>query len=339
MKPHRCSIHCVVPPIVLDRIARNGNQEQRDWALDTLARDQSVRAARLQGAVQRGIVSKALDAFWSQEGGSPNRTIYDAKGTENVAGTIARREGDSAANDEAVDEAYDGLGDTYRCLWEVFERHSLDDAGMPLNAVVHFGQNYDNAFWDGQRMVFGDGDGSLFTRFTRSLDVIGHELGHGVVEDEAGLNYWQQSGALNESMADVLGTLVKQFKLGQTVEEADWLVGAEILGPDVEGKALRSLEAPGTAYDDDVLGKDPQPAHMDDYVEHELRQWRRPHQLRHSESRFLHRRDCTWRALLGACRVDLVRGAPRSARQADCPIYDLREGNHAGREALVRRCR
>ena len=266
MKPHRCSIHCVVPPIVLDRIARNGNQEQRDWALDTLARDQSVRAARLQGAVQRGIVSKALDAFWSQEGGSPNRTIYDAKGTENVAGTIARREGDSAANDEAVDEAYDGLGDTYRCLWEVFERHSLDDAGMPLNAVVHFGQNYDNAFWDGQRMVFGDGDGSLFTRFTRSLDVIGHELGHGVVEDEAGLNYWQQSGALNESMADVFGTLVKQFKLGQTVEEADWLVGAEILGPDVEGKALRSLEAPGTAYDDDVLGKDPQPAHMDDYV-------------------------------------------------------------------------
>jgi Zn-dependent metalloprotease len=264
---HRCSIYCVVPPVVLDRIARNGTDEQRGWALDTLARDQSIRAARIQGAVQRAAAPKTLEAFWPQEGGQPNRTIFNASNGENVAGEIARREGDAPTGDEAVDEAYDGLGATYECLWDVFERHSLDDAGMPLNAVVHFGQNYDNAFWDGQRMVFGDGDGSLFTRFTRSLDVIGHELGHGVVEDEAGLNYWQQSGALNESVADVLGTLVKQHKLGQTVDQADWLVGAEILGPDVEGQALRSLAAPGTAFDDDVLGKDPQPAHIDQYVE------------------------------------------------------------------------
>jgi len=137
---------------------------------------------------------------------------------------------------------------------------------MPLRGVVHFGSDYDNAFWDGRRMVFGDGDNELFLRFTLSLDVIGHELGHGVTEDEAGLEYWGQSGALNESMSDVFGSLVKHHKLHQKADEADWLIGADLLGPDVSGEALRSMAAPGTAYDDGVLGKDPQPGHMKDYV-------------------------------------------------------------------------
>ena len=67
-------------------------------------------------------------------------------------------------------------------------------------------------------MVFGDGDGELFHRFTMSLDVIGHELTHGVTEDEAGLEYQGQSGALNESLSDVFGSLVKQHTLGQTAD-------------------------------------------------------------------------------------------------------------------------
>jgi Zn-dependent metalloprotease len=137
---------------------------------------------------------------------------------------------------------------------------------MPLRGVVHFGEDYPNAFWDGRRMVFGDGDGELFGRFTRSLDVIGHELGHGVIEDEAALEYHGQPGALNEHVADVAGIMVKQRSLGQTVDQADWLIGADVLGPEFEGAALRSMKAPGTAYDDPVLGVDPQPAHYDDYV-------------------------------------------------------------------------
>ena len=89
---------------------------------------------------------------------------------------------------------------------------------MPLRGIVHFGEEYPNAFWDGRRMVFGDGDDEIFLRFTKSLDVIGHELGHGVIEDEAGLEYWGQSGALNEHFADVAGIMVKQHKLGQTAD-------------------------------------------------------------------------------------------------------------------------
>ena len=84
---------------------------------------------------------------------------------------------------------------------------------MPLHGWVHYGRDYDNAFWDGEQMVFGDG--KIFDRFTKSLDVIGHELTHGVTEHEAGLQYLNQSGALNESVSDVFGSLVKQFKLGQ----------------------------------------------------------------------------------------------------------------------------
>ena len=137
---------------------------------------------------------------------------------------------------------------------------------MPLKATVHYGQDYDNAYWSGSQMVFGDGDGELFNRFTISIDVTGHELTHGVTQHEAGLIYWGQAGALNESISDVFGSLVKQRVNKQKADEADWLIGEGLLAPGVNGEALRSMKAPGTAYDDPVLGKDPQPAHMRDYV-------------------------------------------------------------------------
>ncbi|CAM5676724.1 hypothetical protein SFUMM280S_07534 [Streptomyces fumanus] len=115
-------------------------------------------------------------------------------------------------------------------------------------------------------MVFGDGDGEIFLDFTIPVDVIGHELVHGVTQYTANLTYFGQPGALNESVSDVFGSLIKQYTLGQSADQADWLIGAGLLAPRVTGVALRSLKAPGTAYDDDVLGKDPQPATMDDYV-------------------------------------------------------------------------
>ena len=135
---------------------------------------------------------------------------------------------------------------------------------MPLIATVHYDNKYDNAFWDGHQMVFGDGDGTIFNRFTISLDVIGHELTHGVSGSEVNLYYSGQSGALNESVSDVFGSLVKQYVLKQTASEADWLIGAGLLT--IENQALRSMKAPGTAYDNNVLGKDPQPADMAHYV-------------------------------------------------------------------------
>ena len=266
--PHRCGAHCILPPQVLQRAARNGNEQQRNAALATLARDQSIRMARLQNAkVRAGGPREGADALAVKARPSANRIITDAEGHETVEGRVVRQEGEDPSGDPAVDQAYDALGDTFAFFQEAYGRNSIDDAGMPLRGVVHFGQAYANAFWDGKRMVFGDGDGVLFSPLTGSLDVIGHELGHGVTEDEAGLEYFGQSGALNESMSDVFGSLVKQFKLKHTAEEADWLIGADIFSPDIQGDALRSMKAPGTAFDDPTLGQDQQPASMDDYVD------------------------------------------------------------------------
>jgi Zn-dependent metalloprotease len=132
---------------------------------------------------------------------------------------------------------------------------------------VHYGSQYDNAFWDGERMVFGDGDGEVFRRFTLSLSVIGHELSHGVTQYASPLEYSGQSGALNESISDVFGALVEQHSRQQTATEASWLIGEELFTDMVQGAALRSMKAPGTAYNDDILGVDPQPGHMRDFVE------------------------------------------------------------------------
>jgi Zn-dependent metalloprotease len=148
----------------------------------------------------------------------------------------------------------------------VYGRNSIDDEGMHLDATVHYGHDYDNAFWNGQQMVFGDGDGDLFNRFTASLDVIAHELAHGVTGDEAKLVYVGQAGALNESLSDVFGSLVKQYARKQTADKADWLIGEGLFTAKVRGVALRSMKAPGTAFDDPILGRDPQPATMADYV-------------------------------------------------------------------------
>jgi Zn-dependent metalloprotease len=244
-----CSI---VPPYLLDRLVELGDEDaRRSREVDTLLR--ATRAA--QPTTRPGPA------------GRPGRTIANAEHLEYLPGRTVRTEGGPPTADPAVNRAYDGLGATFALLLEVYGRRSLDDAGLPLHATVHFGKRYDNAFWDGRRMVFGDGDGVLFGDFTHCPEVIGHELAHGLVQYGAALAYRGQSGALNESVADVFGSLAKQYALGQRATDADWLIGAGLLGPGVRGVALRSLKAPGTAYDDPRLGRDPQPSSMDGYVE------------------------------------------------------------------------
>ena len=119
----------------------------------------------------------------------PERTVYDAKFAEQLPGSVVRKEGEPPTGDPAADEAYDGLGHTHRLYAEAFGRNSIDGNGLHLEATVHYGRLYDNAFWDGRQMVFGDGDGQVFQRFTKSLSVIGHELAHGVTQYSAGLVY------------------------------------------------------------------------------------------------------------------------------------------------------
>jgi Zn-dependent metalloprotease len=261
---HRHSIFCILPPHVLRSIAQNGTPQQRSAAMHTLGADNTLRALRA-AAPSPSPAAAQLRARVQAEA-QKRRTIYNAHNTNNLPGDVVRTEGAPPTGDTAIDEAYDGLGATFDFFDKIFGRNSIDDKGLPLDATVHFRLDYNNAFWDSERMVFGDGDGDLFNRFTISLDVIAHELTHGVTQTEAGLFYFFQSGALNESMSDVFGSLIKQYVLNQTADQADWLIGAGLFTNKVHGVALRSMKAPGSAFDDQLIGKDPQPAHMKDFV-------------------------------------------------------------------------
>ena len=253
-----------MPPYLLTRIAQMEAPEFQDAAgaaQQTLLHDQPRRSARLTFSLD------AADHLVAEVSAGPNRTISDAANSETLPGRTVRTEGGSAVKDVAVDEAYDGLGATFALYQEVYGRDSIDGKGLPLDGTVHYGTLYDNAFWNGERMVFGDGDGQIFGGFTSSVTVIGHELTHGVTQYTAGLVYRDQSGALNESISDVFGSLVEQYAKQQTAATASWLIGEGLFTPQVKGVALRSMKAPGTAYDDPQLGKDPQPADFAHYVQ------------------------------------------------------------------------
>lgn len=198
--------------------------------------------------------------------GGPAYDVYTAGNGSSLPGTSVRPEGAPATGDAAEDEAYVGVQATLALYSQVYSRDSFDDKGAEVIATVHYEQNYDNAFWNGTQLVFGDGDGKIFQRFTKPIDVLGHEFTHAVTQYTANLTYSGQSGALNESISDAFGSCVKQRVNNQTAASADWLIGEGIFYPSVHGKALRSMSAPGTAYDDPVLGKDPQVGDMKDYV-------------------------------------------------------------------------
>lgn len=263
------SVFCtIVPPHLLDQVSRHGDDVLSRPARRTLERDATQRTRRRITTVRYGVLAAAPAApDIDPADRKPQRTIYDAANKEELPGQKVREEGSDPGQDASVNRAYAGLGATFELYLSVYDRYSIDGAGLPLDATVHYGDDYGNAFWDGERMVFGDGDGEIFRDFTLPVEVIGHELTHGVTQYTANLEYFGQSGALNESVSDVFGSLIKQHSLGQSAEEADWLIGAGLFTDRVEGQALRSMKAPGTAYDDDVLGKDPQPATMDDYVQ------------------------------------------------------------------------
>ncbi|ATG50664.1 peptidase M4 family protein [Brachybacterium vulturis] len=280
----------IVPPHLLQQIARAGEDGQATAAARTLeagqrvAGNREVRAARtrrpghpgtgtglipphLQQRLQGVPAGDGTAAPSASPDSAPRRSVFDAQQGTTLPGVLVREEGQAPGGDESVDEAYDGLGATWELYHQAFSRNSLDDEGMALIATVHYGQDFQNAFWDGEQMIFGDGDGVYFQSFTNAVDVIGHELTHGVVQFTAGLIYVAQPGALHESIADCFGAMVKQRLRGQSAQEADWLIGEGLFTDRVQGVALRSMKAPGTAYDDPVLGKDPQPASMADYAD------------------------------------------------------------------------
>jgi Zn-dependent metalloprotease len=256
-----CPCCFIVPLNILRRLATSGDPVLAETAGRTIRLTQSLVAFRAQ-------LSTGAPAPAAAKREGLRRQVFDCRSTTDLPGDPVRSETDtSPSRDKAANEAFDNAGTTWDFYKKVFGRESVDDHGKRLVSSVHYAENYDNAFWNGQQMVYGDGDGQIFQRFTTALDVIAHELTHGVTQFTAQLAYQYQSGALNESMSDVFGSMVKQWALGQTVDQADWLIGAAIMAPGFKGRALRDMANPGTAYDDPRLGKDPQPGDMKDYVQ------------------------------------------------------------------------
>ena len=252
-----------VPPHIIDTLARQEGMNSTEPGTN-----QRTALITRQLAAQRQrnrLAPTSIARLTAPQPGDTDRIVYDDQNTWNFDVNAVRGEGDPPHSAENVNQAYDHAGAARELLKKEFNRDGADNAGMTINVNVNYGTAFNNAFWDGVRLTMGNGDGTIFVDFAASPDVVGHELGHGVVEHTAGLEYFSQSGALNESFADVLGTLVEQRLRGQDFDSANWLIGDEIMAPGLFGEALRSMAHPGGAYDNPVLGQDPQPDHMSNY--------------------------------------------------------------------------
>ncbi|HIK15432.1 MAG TPA: peptidase M4 family protein [Leptolyngbyaceae cyanobacterium M33_DOE_097] len=244
-----------VPPEVTANLAKAGVETAQI----------SARASNQQRNRRKNKIVNLSTLTPSAKVGHAMRKIYDSQHEWEQRVELVRSEGDPVNSDLVVNKVYDYVGIVRDFFKKVLNRDSIDNSGMDLVLNVHFGQKYLNAFWDGDEMTFGDGDGEIFVGFADSLDVVAHELAHGVTQFTAGLEYKDQSGALNESFSDVFGTAITQFANQETADTADWLIGDEIMGPRLYGEALRSMKEPGTAYSNSLMGKDSQPSHMKDY--------------------------------------------------------------------------
>jgi subtilisin len=250
-----CPCCFVVPLRFLERLAASQDVNVAAAAART------IRLSTSMGAFRAQLSTGAPPAAAAKRTGL-RRQVFTCAGSEDLPGDPVRMETDGGGVDASADEAFNHSGTTWKFFNQVFGRESVDGNGKTLVSSVHYGQGYQNAFWNGQQMVYGDGDGKVFVHFTGSLEVIAHELTHGVTGFSAQLPYQGQPGALNESMSDVFGSLVKQWALGQTEDQADWLIGAGVIGPGLKGRALRDMANPGTAFEGDE-----QPGHMKDYVD------------------------------------------------------------------------
>ena len=250
-----------IPPHILARIAEQSS--------DDVSRDARATLEHMH-ELAPGTAAPAEDsAAVAAEAAAPppkRRNVCDARHQLLLPGVVVMTRHKTLSADVEVAEAYDACGATYDFLWDVMRRASLDGRGMRLDATVHYGIRFLNAFWNGRQMVYGDGDGRVFQRFTARIELTAHALTHRVLQDVSPLGGNGQAGALLEHLCDVFALMVKQYALGQSARESDWLIGAGIFGPGIKGVAIRSLAAPGMAYDDPLLGRDPQPWHMSDYV-------------------------------------------------------------------------
>jgi vibriolysin len=198
-----------------------------------------VRDTVLVSAVDGSIVERIPHIHTAR-----NREMHDAGHGSTLPGPTVRTEGGPATSDPVVNTNYDLLGSTYACYQQLFGRDSYDNAGAKLVSTVHYRVNYNNAFWNGSQMAYGDGDGVTFSNLANSMDVTAHELTHAVTSKTSKLVYSGASGGLNEAMSDIFGNVCEWHRDGQVVSADTWKVGEDIWTPGTGGDALRYMNTP-----------------------------------------------------------------------------------------------
>lgn len=249
---------CIVPQSVLERLAadKKSSAATRKASADSVRVTELMRSLRVQAGELTGLAQKA-GAHQVQLAAAPLVTVYDCKNSQTLPGTPVkspRTSADATAKRTAVSTSA-----VARFYKDVFGRNSIDNAGMTLMSSIHFGSKYNNAMWNGSQMIYGDGDGQIFIDFTQGNDVIGHELTHGVTQHTLRLDYSGDAGGLNESMSDCFGTMFRQWQAKQTVDKADWLIGADIMGAAAKARGFNCLR--NMAQPDDAAALAPQPTH------------------------------------------------------------------------------
>jgi len=222
---HYCHI---VPPYILEALAKRGNSSCKK------ALNDSQRFLERRRTVLNNLMVREF------EDGNGDRFIYDSQNKNEQRVALVRQEGDDPTQDETANKAYETSGFVRDYFKDTFGLDSIDGNGLDVISNIHYGQAYNNAFWDGDEMTYGDGDGEEFTNFASAIDVVAHELAHGVTQFLSNLEYQSQPGALNEHFSDVFGTIIKQKYLKQNISEADWLIGDSIVTEAFPGVALRS---------------------------------------------------------------------------------------------------
>lgn len=246
---HFCHCH-IIPKSVLEKLAKDGS-------LSDTVRANFRTTLRIDGAFRR--VRDEARNFATEVHGQPSLAVslatsasilvYDLHHSQSLPGLPIANPGASA--DASVKQAFTTAGQVAAFYTAAFGRNSVDGAGMSLLSSVHYSINYNNAFWNGSQMVYGDGDGNIFVDFTRGNDVIGHELTHGVTQYTLQLRYQNQPGGLNESLSDCFGSMFRQWQAGQTAATADWLIGKDIMGPGAASRGftcLRDMANPAAGH-------------------------------------------------------------------------------------------
>src|SRR5215510_2342881 len=242
----------IVPKAALERFARDRSlpAEQRKNFADTIKIDAEFRRLRTQANRLTRVASlMAAAPAAAAVAPAPAITVFNCNHGQTLPG--AQILNPATSSDATAKHVFAETSSVAAFYSQVFGRNSVDGMGMTLISSIHYGVSYNNAFWNGMQMTYGDGDGMIFVDFSKGNDVIGHELTHGVTQHSLGLNYTNEAGGLNESLSDCFGSMFRQWEANQNVNQADWLIGKEIMGPGALSHGftcLRDMSNPAAAH-------------------------------------------------------------------------------------------